>query len=191
MMYLFFDTETTGLPKNYSAPITDSENWPRIIQLAWMLCGEDGNEISRYCKLIYPDGWVMPTEKFWIDNGYSQEKSLAEGVRIADALCDFRNALNSCECLIAHNMSFDSKIVGAEFVRENMSCETKPIKICTKESSTEYCQLQGKYGFKWPTLTELHTKLFDKPFEGAHDALNDVIALKDCFFELKKLQIIK
>ena len=31
--YLFFDTETTGLPKNYNAPITDTDNWPRLVQL--------------------------------------------------------------------------------------------------------------------------------------------------------------
>lgn len=190
-MYLFFDTETTGLPKNYSAPITDTENWPRIIQIAWILCDENGNEISRYCKLICPDGWEMPTDRFWVDNGYSQEKSIVEGVRIQDALCDFRNEINGCEYLIAHNMSFDSKIVGCEFHRENMFCENKPIKICTKESSTDFCKLEGRYGFKWPTLTELHNKLFGKSFEGAHDAMNDVIALKDCFFELKKLNIIK
>ena len=27
-MYLIFDTETTGLPKNFKAPITDTDNWP-------------------------------------------------------------------------------------------------------------------------------------------------------------------
>ena len=29
-MYIVFDTETTGLPKDFSAPITDFDNWPRI-----------------------------------------------------------------------------------------------------------------------------------------------------------------
>jgi hypothetical protein len=29
-MYLFFDTETTGLPKNWKAPVTDLNNWPRM-----------------------------------------------------------------------------------------------------------------------------------------------------------------
>jgi len=35
-MYLFFDTETTGLPKNWKAPIEDLNNWPRLVQLAWL-----------------------------------------------------------------------------------------------------------------------------------------------------------
>ena len=32
-MYLIFDTETTGLPKNWKAPLTDFDNWPRMVQL--------------------------------------------------------------------------------------------------------------------------------------------------------------
>ena len=36
-MFLIFDTETTGLPKRWNAPLTDSDNWPRCIQIAWQL----------------------------------------------------------------------------------------------------------------------------------------------------------
>jgi len=36
-MFLIFDTETTGLPKNFNAPITDVDNWPRCVQIAWQL----------------------------------------------------------------------------------------------------------------------------------------------------------
>ena len=32
MRYLIFDTETAGLPRNYGAPYTDVENWPRMVQ---------------------------------------------------------------------------------------------------------------------------------------------------------------
>ena len=31
--YLFFDTETTGLPANWQAPMSDLENWPRLVQI--------------------------------------------------------------------------------------------------------------------------------------------------------------
>ena len=30
-MYLIFDTETTGLPKKWNAPISDTDNWPTSI----------------------------------------------------------------------------------------------------------------------------------------------------------------
>ncbi len=41
-MFLIFDTETTGLPKNYKAPVTDSDNWPRMVQVAWQLHDNSG-----------------------------------------------------------------------------------------------------------------------------------------------------
>ena len=32
---LFFDTETTGVPRDPRASIADSANWPHIVQMAW------------------------------------------------------------------------------------------------------------------------------------------------------------
>ena len=58
-------------------------------------------------------------------------------------------------------------------------------------SATDYCQLPGRYGFKWPTLQELHSTLFNESFDGAHDALSDVRACARCFFELKFRKIVE
>jgi hypothetical protein len=38
---------------------------------------------------------------------------------------------------------------------------------------------------KWPRLTELHRRLFGKEFDGDHNALNDVGACMQCYFEMK------
>ena len=46
-MFTFFDTETTGLPKNFNAPLSDSENWPRMVQIAWQVHDDDGNLINK------------------------------------------------------------------------------------------------------------------------------------------------
>ena len=45
-MFLIFDTETTGLPRSYSAPLTDFDNWPRMVQVAWQLHDAQGNLIN-------------------------------------------------------------------------------------------------------------------------------------------------
>jgi DNA polymerase-3 subunit alpha len=45
-MFLIFDTETTGLIGNKSAPYTDEAAWPRVVQLAWQLHGLDGVLVS-------------------------------------------------------------------------------------------------------------------------------------------------
>ena len=192
-MYLFFDTETTGLPKNWSAPVTDTANWPRIIQLAFALFNEEQECVFKYCELIKPEGWTMPTDKFWTDHGYSHEKSEREGVPIIAAILEIKAAIEKCEFIIAHNINFDQKIVGAEFIRLGMKAEKQPVKICTMTSSTDICRIPNAKGngYKWPKLEELHKYLFNKGFDGAHDAMNDVMACANCFFKLKNIRAIK
>lgn len=189
-MILIFDTETTGLPLNYHAPFTDLSNWPRVIQLAWALYDYDEKLISKRVDLIKPNGWVIPNAPFWIEHGFSQDKSITKGIPVRDALICFLKKIEETHCLVAHNISFDYPVLAAECIRENLESKNKPYKICTKEQSTSFCQLQGRLGYKWPTLSELHIKLFNKDFEGAHDAMSDVEACAKCFFELRRLGVI-
>ena len=189
-MYLFFDTETTGLPKKWGAPLTDLDNWPRMIQVAWLLYDKDGKKIAEQEYVIKPQGFIIPQEATNV-HGISTEKALKEGVPLVQTLKEFANALNQSKFLIAHNMSFDEKIIGAEFLREKIPINAQGVKkLCTMQLSTNYCKIPKPNGYKWPSLSELHIKLFDKDFEDAHDALVDVKACADCFFEMKRLGII-
>ena len=67
-MFLIFDTETTGLPKKWSAPLTDFDNWPRAIQVAWQVHDLSGKCISNQSYIVYPDGFSIPydSEKFTV-----------------------------------------------------------------------------------------------------------------------------
>lgn len=185
MQYLFFDTETNGLPRNYKGDIYDLENWPRVIQLAWILFDDNGKVLDERCSLIKPDGWEIPKEKFWIDNGYSTEKSLEHGRPMVPELTRFAVAIDRCELMIAHNLDFDLPILSAEMIRYSIRANTKPKKYCTMKGTTSLCKLPGPYGYKWPKLEELHQFLFGRSFEGAHDALEDVKATARCLFELR------
>ena len=190
-MYLFFDTETTGLPRNWKAPITDLANWPRMIQLAYFLSDAAGNKLAGGGFIIKPAGFTIPEEAARI-HGITTERANKEGHDLLTVLRDFQAAIGRAEYLIAHNMSFDEKIVGAEFLRNKMP-DTLPAKtrICTMHSSTDYCAIPGPYGNKWPKLMELHSKLFHAGFDAAHNAAADVSAMIKCFWELKRLGIIK
>jgi DNA polymerase III subunit epsilon len=187
-MYLFFDTETNGMAKNFKAPVTDLDNWPRVTQLGWQLYNEKEQLISEGSYLIKPDGWTIPKEKFFIDNNMSTERCEEFGIPLSEAVGKFMDDIKQADYLIAHNMQFDSNVMGAEFIRLGVTPPKNPEKICTMQESTDYCRLLPfRYGtYKWPTLTELHVKLFEKEFEGAHDALDDVKACAKSFFELKK-----
>ncbi len=191
-MILIYDCETIGLPKKWKSKMADLDNWPRILSLAWSLYNEKRQLIEKRCDLIKPDGWVVPKEDFWIENGYTQKESEEKGIPIVEALTAFRDTLEKASVLVAHNMSFDYNVVGAEFLRAKMSSKNKPIKICTKEKSTNFCKIKTAYGkYKWPKLEELHLKLFNENFDGAHDAMADVEACGRCFFELVNKGVIK
>ena len=185
-MYLFFDTETNGKALNFNAPVYNLDNWPRVTQLGWQLYDKDENLISEKSHLIKPDGWVVPKEKFFIDNNMSTERCEEFGIPLAEAVADFMKDLEQSEYLIAHNMQFDINVIGAEFLRLNVTPSKEVIKICTMKEGTNFCKIPGFRGYKWPTLTELHTKIFGEGFEGAHDALDDVKACAKSFFAMKK-----
>jgi DNA polymerase III subunit epsilon len=189
-MYLFFDTETTGLPKRWDAPAPELDNWPRLVQIAWMCFDNNGREISQNSKIIKPEGFIIPDESSRI-HGITTEIAEKKGVLLEKTLKEFMNMINQSKFLIAHNMSFDEKIIEAEFIRKKIPRGLfQPKKICTKEIATEFCKIPGNYGYKWPTLSELHIKLFNTDFHDAHDALIDVSVCAKCFFELKKKGIV-
>lgn len=189
---LFFDTETTGTPKDYKASYEDVDNWPRITQIAWLLCDETGAVLSQYQSLVFPDGWEVPTEEFFINNNMSTERCAEEGFPIDGILEQFMAAKMEADFLAAHNLNFDHRVLWAEFIRAGMEPRRGMNKICTMMKSTSVCKLPSPTGrgFKWPKLEELYRFLFNKEMEGAHDAMADITATKDCFFELVNRGVI-
>ncbi len=190
-MYLIFDTETTGLPRNWRAPITDLDNWPRLVQLAWQLHDNEGGQIEVGDIIVKPEGFIIPADASRI-HGITHERAQEEGRALEEALQKFMQALDVSAYVIAHNMSYDEKIIGAEFLRKNKKnlLETKK-KICTMESATNFCAIPSpRGGFKWPNLGELHQKLFNQGFTGAHNAATDVAITAKCFFALKAQGVI-
>ena len=186
MNYLFFDTETTGKIINWKAPISKVDNFPRITQLG-MMRYSDNRLIASHNFIIYPDGWTVPVEKFFIENGMSTDRCKEFGVPIRKALDQFLYEIANSDVLIAHNMAFDMPVVGAEMFRLGLKSSKILPKICTMQSSIKHCNLPR---LKYPKLSELHFKLFGTEPEVLHDALQDVKTTAKCFFELKKLGII-
>lgn len=191
MIYLFFDTETTGLPKDYKAPAWETDNWPRLVQLAWIATDENGTNLANGNWIIKPEGFIVPEEASNV-HGISHEKAVNEGLDLMDCLMTFAKWIDDADYIVAHNIAFDEKIVSAEYHRtgHNRSPLYGKKRLCTMMSSTKYCAIPGKFGMKWPKLNELHMKLFGSEFEGAHDASVDIAATVRCFFEMKKLNLI-
>ena len=191
-MYLIFDTETTGLPKRWDAPITDTGNWPRCVQIAWQLHDGMGKLIEHQDYLIQPEGYNIPYDAERI-HGISTELAQADGISLSEVLKKFNVALSKSKFIVGQNLKFDINIMGCEFHRLGIESPMNSMPVldtCTEVTAT-LLQLPGGRGgkFKLPTLTELHSYLFNKPFSEAHNATADVEATTRCFFELIRTEI--
>ena len=189
-LYLFFDTETTGLPKDYNTPSSNIDNWPRLVQLSWIVTDQLQNIISQHNHIIKPENFIIPTEST-ATHGITTKDANEMGENLIDVLNEFCKDVKLSKFIIGHNIQFDKNVVEAEIIRMGIKelgifHNGKTESLCTMKGTIDFCQLRNNYGYRYPKLQELYTKLFGKPFDGAHNAFSDIIATMTCFWELKK-----
>ena len=192
MTYLFFDTETTGLPKDYNAPSSDLDSWScRLVQLSWLMEDDSHTLLSQGDLIIKPEGFDIPKESSDV-HGITTEIALEKGVDLKKAVYYFLGACRMADVIVGHNISYDMHVVGAELIRTwgKDYIESIPT-VDTMRSSIDFCKIPGRKGFKFPKLMELHKKLFGEEFDNAHNSFADITATEKCYWELKKLNIIQ
>lgn len=189
--FLFFDTETTGLPEKGANYETDYMTFPHIVQIAWSM-----NDVMKN-YIILPVNYVIPEESTKV-HGITTEKALEIGVPIASVLREF---IFDCYCapkIIAHNVYFDTSIIKSEILRLGHThfaklawdALDKEKRVDTMRSTMKFVDARNERGgMKFPRLEELYFKLFNETF-AAHDAMEDVTALKRCYEELIRLNIL-
>lgn len=200
MKILFYDTETTGLP-NWSAPSEDPSQ-PRITQLCAELVDDDTGEVyAALNTLIQPDGWTIPADLEAL-TGITTDKARAVGAPMAAVLPMFVHLWQRCEVRIAHNESFDMRMVRIELMRHtDLSGLADPWKagkaFCTQAKSTPILKLPptpkmiaaGRNHHKSANLGEAYQHFTGLPLAGAHNAAVDVAACKTVYFALKALPL--
>ena len=189
-LYIFFDTETTGVPLNYKAPTTDTRNWPRLVQLGWILMNSEGNKLSQKDYIIRPEGFTIPADASRI-HGITTARALEEGRNLTVVIEEFMSDFDQATFIVGHNVDFDKKIVGSELVRlHRPDIMNSKRTYCTMQAGTNFCRIPGRYGYKWPKLQELYVKLFGHEFDGAHNAMSDIDATQECFWEMRRRRLI-
>lgn len=188
--YLFFDCETTGLPgvRWFSPEVVDQ--WPRLVQLAWALYDARGGLLEARNFIVRPDGFSIPPDATSI-HGISDAHARRVGRDAAEVLDEFLEAATAPgTTLVAHNFEYDRNVVAGELIRAGKPLAFLELAgICTMRSTTDLVRLPrpgGGFGFKWPTLEELHTWVFGFSYEGAHDAARDIEACARSFFKLRE-----
>jgi DNA polymerase III epsilon subunit-like protein len=189
-MVLFFDLETTGLPTRRGAPYTDLAVWPRIVSVGWALLGDVGSEGKRRHAIVRPDGFAIPADAARV-HGITTERALRDGAPLRDTLGLLLGDIEALkpELVVAHNIAFDRPVLLAVFLRTGLGDAFARLPCyCTMAGSTNLCRLVRADGsYKWPTLNELHLRLFGIGLERAHDAGADVISCAKCFFKLRDM----
>lgn len=194
-MYVFFDTETTGLP-NFDKPLNDPSQ-PHIASVAFILTDADGRELHTYKAPIKPDGWTVDEGgRAYEVNKLGNDLLREYGVPMKSALSAFKFYQSLSTLKVAHNYRFDGFLMKAAAEKYSFPELDPPIeKFCTMKAITDVMKLPPTEamvmaGFsgkpKSAKLSEAYQFCTGRPLDNAHDALADVRACKDVFFWLLK-----
>jgi DNA polymerase III epsilon subunit-like protein len=200
MKVLIFDTETSDKAKDFKKQAEEDHfNYPYLLQLGAVLFDLKKvndevitEDIFTYNTLVKPyrehlQGNVTISEGAFQVHGLDISQCHLAGKDLIEVLITFQGMVQMADVIIAHNINFDRNVIVSEYLREGLKLLIRKtsLKLCTMQSTTDLLAIPNKWGsFKWPNLQELHTYLFNKGFEDAHDAMADVEATKKCFIEL-------
>ena len=214
MKIIIFDTETTGLPKSRQSLVTDTKEWPHIVQFSYIIYDTTANKLEKVEDFIIKLAAEIdiPEESSKI-HGITKEISNERGVSIKEVIDKFMVDLSNCNLLIAHNLEFDMNVLIVELIRMNKIARlieddesmelnnsnyekiTKIEKYCTMKETEKKCNIKavsktGKEYTKYPTLGELHYYLFRSYPKNLHNSLNDILICLRCFYMLQKKEDI-
>lgn len=183
--FLFFDTETTGLI-DWPSP-SDAEHQPHLVELFAMLVDEDTHEvIDSLHSLVRPDGWEVSEEVSAI-HGITHARALAEGRPEVDVVTDFLALHARASLRIAHNQTFDARIIRCAIKRylgiEHADAFREAPAFCTMKTSTPIVKLPRN---KWPKLAEAYKFFFGEEMVGAHSAKADTENCAKVFFAIRE-----
>ena len=187
---LTLDIETTGLPAKGADYKIDYRDFPRIVSVVWKI--DDGPSVRH---IINQEGFIIPEEVIAI-HGITNEMAAHSIIFLPDVLRELLIAGRDAGRIIGHGLYFDTSTIKANVLRTIAGAYESEIykaitellhkdkRVDTMQKTVKFCGL-GKY----PTLVELHQRLFGESFT-AHIEKNDVDATYRCYKELQVLGVI-
>ena len=196
MKCLIYDTETTGIP-DWNKPSEDPCQ-PSVTQLCAELLDDDTGEVFAGMNfIIKPDGWTIPPDLETL-TGITNEKAQAVGVDMRLVLPVFLSMWQRADQRVAHNESFDMRMVRIEIFRAGMGeveadkwKAGKAFDTCKSSQDivnlppTEKMLATGRRWPKPPNLGEAYRHFTGTALENAHNAAVDVMACKTIYLSLK------
>ena len=189
MKVLLFDTETSGLPTEKNASIYKTNVWPHIVQLSYIVYDSEHNELvgleDDYINI--PNTVIMDPGSVKIHNITSEQ--MRNGIPIVEALEKFNKHADKVDLIIAHNVSFDKRMIMVEGIRNKIKMNIADT-YCTMKNSINLCKIErswpnGDKYLKYPKLSELYVYLFNIEPKNTHNALVDILICMRCFCKME------
>ncbi|WNN12419.1 DEDDh 3'-5' exonuclease [Chryseobacterium phage MA9V-2] len=185
---VYLDTETSGLPQRHGT----LEQQPYIHSCSVIKEHFDERtgehlEVEKY-EVYDRDTVDLVNEATVKINGITKEYLLEHGIPSDEMYAKIKRSLADAEVIVCHNTKFDLQLLwytalrrrDNELIMKILTTKT----FCTSAYSRHY-SISDKKPYQM-NLRHLHDKLFGYVFDGAHNALADTIALRDCTHELLK-----
>jgi DNA polymerase III epsilon subunit-like protein len=182
---LFFDTETTGLPRKRGiTALEDASIWPELVSISWQVF-DDRQFVKKENFIIKPSGFKIPSQSVSF-HGITTEFAEDHGKPLYDVLTLFEKDAKSSAMIVAHNLEFDKNVVFHSFKwRLFRPVDWWPkVEFCSLQKSMREMKLYSPYGrpsdpYKMPKLDELYTDTFGMPAPlRAHSSDRDVDVLQ-------------
>lgn len=180
---LFIDTETAGVPKRWDLPYSETNNWTTAIQISWIICDENSNEIKRENFYVYADDVEISSKSYKI-HGITKEFLGKNGQSRTSVLEKLSVDIRYYQPLIiGHYTEFDLHTLSCDYYRADLENPFLYSQFfCTMLKSKDYVRNPEVDCFRLP---QLHDFLFDEVMERSHNALIDAEMTAKCFFEIK------
>lgn len=196
----FFDAESTGIP-HFKLPSEDPSQ-PHLVELCGLRYSVDGELVGGVNLIVKPEGWTIPDDVIAI-HGITNEIAHERGTQEPIALAAFMALYQGCALRVAHNRSFDDRIIRIALMRYADEDQANAFKAepgeCTALLSKPICQLPPteamkktnfKNSFKTPSLAEAFRHLTGgKELVEQHRALPDAQACARVYFLMKGVRM--
>lgn len=181
---LVIDTETSGLPKKWDAPFETKNNWPHVLQIAWIIYEASGSLVKKANHYLKPGEFKITKASTKIHNITSDflQKNGEERLEVFESLAADINHYRPL--IVAHFAELDFCMVGAEYHRLRMlNPLTESTFFCTLKASAPYVKNPA---FNFLKLNVFYKTLFHKRPNNLHNALTDAELTAEIFFYLLK-----
>lgn len=194
IMYIIFDTETTGLilkdgsNNYYSYKHTKKYENTRMIQISYEILDKNLNIIT--AKNFYINEVSIINNSMF--HKITVDMLQKEGIKMNTFAEIFKEDLKKCSTIIAHNLQFDYCILMSEFYRFGFNDIIDKINsmklLCSMKKTKHFVCKNCKY----PKLLELYNyanSLDLKELPNAHNSMYDVVYLRMALIKLKENNI--